>query len=58
MRRFLQQLRKGLHKVLLRLVGLWRWSRCEHAAQARLARPSRWTGRMTIYWDLSFISKC
>jgi hypothetical protein len=29
-------LRKGLHKV--RYYGLWRWSRREHAAQARLGR--------------------
>ena len=37
MRRFLQHvLRKGLHKV--RYYGLWRWSRREHAAQARLGR--------------------
>jgi hypothetical protein len=45
MRRFLQHVQG---------YGLWRWSRREHAAQARLGlltRPSRWTG-------LSFISKC
>ena len=35
MRRFLQH-GKGLHKV--RYYGLWRWSRREHAAQARLGR--------------------
>ena len=53
MRRFLQHvLRKGLHKVRYGL------SACGVGAGASAPRlaPISLDGRMTIYWDLSFIS--
>ncbi|MFZ0458012.1 MAG: hypothetical protein WAM17_06140 [Rhodoplanes sp.] len=60
MRRFLRH-GKGLHKV--RYYGLWRWSRREHAAQARLGRAHAPISLDRAdddprHWDLSFISKC